>query len=153
VVISLQPAVLAALCLISDPSAASGGSAAPEPAAAQAPVPPQEQPAPPVSLDRIREGVARTPALRLDSKPPTPTFRTTTEGRALMLPFHDYLRQKLELTPLQRQSQEWASRCCGIDLGRLFNGLEKALERRKARQVREQIGRELAELEAAREER
>ena len=70
-----------------------------------------------------------------------------------MLPFQDYLRQKLELTPLQRQSQEWASRCCGLDLGLLFKGLEKALDRRKVRQVREQIGRELAELEAARTER
>jgi hypothetical protein len=95
--------------------------------------------------------VARTPALKLDSKPPNPTFRTTIEGRALMLPFQDHLRQQLELTPLQRQSQEWASSCCGIDVGRLFKGLEKALERRKARQVREQISRELAELEAVRE--
>ncbi len=70
-----------------------------------------------------------------------------------MLPFQEYLRQKLEPTPLQRQSREWASRYCGLDLGRLFKGLDKALERRKARQVREQIGRELAELAAAREER
>lgn len=93
----------------------------------------------------------RTPVLKLESKPPTPTFKTTIEGRAVMLPFQEYLRQQLELTPLQRQSQEWASRCCGIDVGRLFKGLEKSLERRKARQVREQISRELAELEAARE--
>ncbi len=106
-----------------------------------------------MSLDRIREGVARTPALRLDSKPPTPTFRTTIEGRALMVPFQEHLREKLELTPLQRQSQDWASRSGGIDLGWLFKGLERALERRKVRQVREQIGRELAELEAARGKR
>ena len=67
-----------------------------------------------------------------------------------MLPFEEHLRQQLELTPLQRQSQDWASRS-GIDLGWLFKGLEKALERRKARQIRERISRELAELEAARE--
>ena len=67
-----------------------------------------------------------------------------------MLPFYEYLRKELELTPLQRQSADWASRCCGIDVGRLFNGIGKALERRKARQVREQIDRELADIEAAR---
>jgi hypothetical protein len=106
--------------------------------------------APPVSLDRIREGVARTPALNLNQKLPTPTFRTTIEGRVLMLPFQEYLRQQLELTPLQRQSADWASRCCGFDLGQLFKGLEQALDRRKARQIRERISRELADLEASR---
>jgi hypothetical protein len=121
-----------------------------EPVAAQAAPADQEQEAPPVPLDRIREGVARTPALTLDRTLPTPTFRTTTEGRALMLPFQEHLRQQLELSPLQRQSRDWASRCCGIDVGRLFNGIGKAFDRRKARQVREQIERELAELEAAR---
>jgi hypothetical protein len=35
----------------------------------------------------------------------------------------------------------------------LFNGLERALERRKTRQIRERIARELAELEAARQKR
>ena len=37
-----------------------------------------------------------------------------------MLTFHEYLRKELELTPLQRQSADWASRCCGIDLGQVF---------------------------------
>ena len=67
-----------------------------------------------------------------------------------MLPFQEYLRQKLELTPLQRQSADWASRCCGIDLGQLFKGVEKAWDRRKARQLRERISRELADLETSR---
>jgi hypothetical protein len=128
-----------------------GGAAAQEVSAAQAPAAGQEQETPPVSLDRIREAVARTPALRLDPRLPTPTFRTTTEGHTLMLPFQEYLHQQLELTPLQRQSQEWASRCCGIDVGRLFNGIGKALERRKTRRVREQIDRELVELDAQRD--
>jgi hypothetical protein len=127
------------------------GAAAQEVSAARAPAAGQQQETPPVSLDRIREAVARTPVLKLDPRLPTPTFRTTTEGRTLMLPFQEYLRQQLELTPLQRQSQEWASRCCGIDVGRLFNGIGKALERRKTRRVREQIDRELAELDAERD--
>ena len=103
-----------------------------------------------MSLDRIREGVARTPALKLDQNQPVPTFRTRTEGRMLMLPFDEYLRKALELTPLQRQSADWASRCCGIDLGQLFKGVEQAWDRRKARQLRERISRELADLEASR---
>jgi hypothetical protein len=151
VLISLQPAVvLAALLLQGGASTVSAPAAVQEPAATQGSTPAREQAAPPSSLDRTREAVTRTPALKLEAKPPTPTFRTTVEGRALMLPFQEYLRQQLEPTPLQRQSREWASQCCGIDLGRLFNGLEKALERRKVRQVRDQISRELAELEAAR---
>jgi hypothetical protein len=142
--IPLQPIVLAAVWLMSSAAVPQ------EPAAAQASPLAQEAEAPPVSLDRIREGVARTPALKLDPALPTPTFRTTTEGRAVMSPFEMYLRQQLEFTPLQRQSRDWASRCCGMDVGRLFNGIGKALERRKARQVREQIDRELAGLEVVR---
>ena len=128
-----------------------GAAAAQDPAAAQAaPAAQDQEETPPVSLDRIREGIARTPALPLDLQPRAPMFRTTTEARALMVPFQEHLRQQLELTPLQRQSRDWASRCCGIDVGRLFNGIGKALERRKARQVREQIARELGDLEAGR---
>jgi hypothetical protein len=51
---------------------------------------------------------------------------------------------------LQRQSAEWAAKCCGIGLGLLFNSVEDALERRRVRKIREQIARELAELEADR---
>ena len=164
VLISLQTAALAALCLFAGSggafpgaAAAQGPAAVQEPAAARRPSPAEESPpaeeqaaAPPVSLDRIRDGVVRTPALRLDQKPPTPTFRTTTEGRVLMLPFQQYLRQQLELTPLQRQSADWASRCCGMDLGQLFKGLEQALDRRRTRKIRERISQELADLEASR---
>jgi hypothetical protein len=162
VLIALQPAALA-FCLFAGSGgafpdvAAQGPSAVHEPAAGRHPSPAEESPpaeeraaAPPVSLNRIREGVVRTPALRLDQKPPTPTFRTTTEGRVLMLPFQEYLRQQLELTPLQRQSADWASRCCGFDLGQLFKGLEQALDRRRTRTIHERISRELANLEASR---
>jgi hypothetical protein len=145
VLIRLSPVVLAALGLF---VSGVGLPAAVEPQAAR---PSQEQAgASPVSLERIREGVARTPALKLDQNEPTPTFRTTTEGRTLMLPFHEYLRKELELTPLQRQSADWASRCCGIDLGHVFKSVEKAWDRRKARQLRERISRELADLDTSR---
>ncbi len=54
------------------------------------------------------------------------------------------------LNDLQRQSAEWSSRCCGFDLGLIFNAVDKALKERQIRKTREQIWRELAELEAAR---
>lgn len=117
--------------------------------------PPAAKPAeePPVSLTKIRDGVSRTPALNPDRQISVPTFRTRTEARPLMLPFDEYLRQQLEPTPLLQQSRDWASRCCGIDLGLLFDPIDKALEQRKTRKVREQIARELEELEAAKKKR
>jgi len=51
---------------------------------------------------------------------------------------------------LQRQSAEWASKCCGLDIGRLVKAIDDAAERRKIRKTREQIEQELAFLEAAR---
>ena len=116
----------------------------------------------PVSLERIREELAQPPSgLKLD-KPvelPVATFRTSVEQRVYMVSFEEWLEKELEMTDLQRQSADWAARCCGyvlasgavgIGLDPLFDRLEKALQRRKVRKIRERIARELAELEAAR---
>jgi hypothetical protein len=87
------------------------------------------------------------------------TFRTRVDQRVRSLTFEEWLDKEFTLNDLQRQSAEWASMCCGgvslggaygIRLDVLFNHLEKALERRRVRKIREQIARELAELEAAR---
>jgi hypothetical protein len=88
--------------------------------------------------------------LKIERTVPVATFKTTTEARVLMLPFDEYLRKELELTPMQRQSADWASRCCGLDLGMVFDSIEKAMDRRRERRIREQIARELAQLEEAR---
>ena len=61
----------------------------------------------------------------------------------------EHLRKEFTLTLLQRQSAEWASKCCGYDIGQLVKIVDKALQARKLRKTREQIARELAELEAA----
>jgi hypothetical protein len=111
----------------------------------------------PVSLDRIRTELAK-PApsgLRIDRPPqlPVATFRTRVDQRAWMLSFEDWLEKEFELTPLQRQSADWAARCCGISLDPLFKSMEKALQRRRVRKIREQIALELAQLEAARKNR
>ena len=62
----------------------------------------------------------------------------------------EHLRKEFALNLLQRQSAEWASKCCGYDIGQLVKIVDKALQARKLRKTREQIARELAELEAAR---
>ena len=102
------------------------------------------------SLSRIKRELEKTPAeqLKLDLQLPVATFRTTVEQRRFMVSFDEWLRKEFELTPFQRQSQEWRSKCCGIDLIGWKNTLDRALQRREARRIREQIARELAQIEA-----
>jgi hypothetical protein len=118
------------------------------PAAAQ-----QPNPAPPVSVERVRGALIRTPArsLRFDAKlpPPVATFKSAVNQRVYLLPFLEQLRKDFELTPLQRQSAEWSSKCCGFNLLTLTGALERALRERKERRIREQVSRELAEVQAA----
>ena len=108
---------------------------------------------PPVSVERIQEQLNKNPApgLRDSSlQPPVATFRSGVEQRVFVLTFEEQLRKDFTLTLLQRQSADWGSRCCGISLSQLFDSMERALHRRKVRRIREEIRRELAELEAAR---
>jgi hypothetical protein len=110
--------------------------------------PQQPASAAPVSLERIRHKVVATPALRVDVKP-LATFKTSVDQRLFMLPFKEQLHKEFDLTPLQRQSQEWRSKCCGINLLNLPKTLDRALQRREERKAREQVARELAEVQAA----
>lgn len=113
----------------------------------------QQQPAaaPPVSLDRIKEELAR-PGLKLDVPipPPRPTFKARVDQRVFVLTLEEALHRDFDLNDLQRQSAEWAGKCCGLDLGTVTRAVDKALKEREIRKTREQIWRELAELAAAR---
>jgi hypothetical protein len=115
--------------------------------------PQQPDAAAPVSLDRIKEELARTRrALKTDVPipPPRPTFKSRVDQRAFVLTLEEALHRDFDITnEIQRQSANWASQCCGLDIGRLFNAIDRALERRKIRKTREQIMQELALLEAA----
>jgi hypothetical protein len=127
--------------------------------AGQSPVAPAPQPPPgaglPVSLERIRAAVDKPEehALVINVPRPreVPRFETSVEVRSYMLSFEEQLRKDLEPTPLLRQSRDWASRCCGIDLNLLLEPIDRALQERKRRKIRERIARELEELTAARE--
>lgn len=90
-------------------------------------------------------------SLRLDGplQLPVATFKTSVEQRKYMLSFEERLRKDLELTDLQRQSHEWGSKCCGLDLGALFKPVDRALQQRRQRKIREQIARDLEALKAA----
>jgi len=107
----------------------------------------------PVSVDRIREELSEPPPrLKLDTpvEAPVARFKTRVDQQVWVLPFGEWLEKELKLVGLQRQSADWGAKCCGIDLTVVFNSLEDALQRRRERKIREQIARELAELESAR---
>ena len=108
----------------------------------------------PVSLDRIREELSHTPPTRLKLDMPVPApvarFKTRVDQQVFVLTFEEWLEKELKLGVLQRQSADWAAKCCAISLDLLFKSIANELQRRKERKIREQIARELAELEAAR---
>ena len=117
---------------------------------AAAPQPPASIPS--VSLERIRKGLETTPALRVavdTSQLPVATFRTSVEKRPYVLTLEQQLHRQFDLNLLQRQSADWASQCCGLNLNRLTKGVRTTLQRRKERKVRDQVARELAEVIAA----
>ena len=134
-------AFVSLLALAASPAVSLG--AAPQPPAA----------APPVSVERIREELSKPaplPLLDTPLPPPTVTFKSGVEERVFVLTLEQQLHKEFDLRGLQKQSAEWAAMCCGIDINLVIKEIEEALKRRKVRKIREQIARELAELEAAR---
>ncbi len=109
--------------------------------------------APPTSFERVQDTLNRTPSksLKFDVKVPVPaaTFRVTVTGRPFVVPIMDSLRKGFELTPLQRQSADWSSKCCGLNLATLTESLDRAFRRWEERRVHDRVARELAEVVAA----
>ena len=117
--------------------------------------PQQETHATADALSRIKRDLQRTPTdkLTLDPQLPVATFRSTVEQRRYMLTFEEWLQKEFALTDFQRQSQEWYSKCCWINLLNLphwADKLDRPRRRRELAKLREQIARELAQLEAGR---
>jgi hypothetical protein len=141
----LRPTLLTLLCV---PGLVAGPSATVEAAPRQATA------APNTSLERIRGALEAPPALRIKTdvplQPAAPTFKSRVDQRVFVPTLEEVLRKEFDLTPMQRQSAEWASRCCGLNIGLLLSKLDEARTRREVRRIREQIAWELAELEAAR---
>jgi hypothetical protein len=116
---------------------------------------PQEPAAPPESVQHIRTVLNRTPSqsLKFDARMPQPvaTFRVSVDTRVFGLSIVDQLRKEFELTPLQRQSAEWRSKCCGVNLLSLADVIEKGVRQWKEKRIRDRVNRELADVIAAAE--
>jgi hypothetical protein len=110
-------------------------------------------PASPVSPEHVKDVLNRTPkqSLRFDARMPVPaaTYKVTVNQRLFVPPIMDSLRKKFELTPLQRQSADWSSRCCGLSIAALTEGLERAFRRWEERRIHDRVSRELSEVIAA----
>lgn len=116
------------------------------------PVAAQDTTAAPTSLARVREGVEKPVARALAPSVPVrlrPTYRSRVDQRAFVRTLEEDLHKTFDMNDLQRQSAAWAAQCCGINLGTIFNAVERKLDERRIIKVREQIARELAELKAA----
>ena len=124
-------------------------------AAAPAAEPGQVDQIPMLSVERLREELEKLPPPRLQPKVPVPlrpTFRSRVEGRPWVLTLEEELHKEFDLTPLQRQSAEWSSRCCGFDLGVIFEQIEKMRREREERRIRAQIAHEIAVIEIRRKQ-
>jgi hypothetical protein len=106
----------------------------------------------PVSLERIREDLEKPLPPKLAPATPVqlrPTFKARVVQRSWVPTLEEHLHKQFDLSPMQRQSAEWAAQCCGLKIGQIVKYAEDALRARKIRKTREQIARELAFLEAA----
>lgn len=110
--------------------------------------PSADSPSLPFSVERVGEALRRTPMLRLEVRAPVVVFRSRVQ-RDYMPTFKEQLEREFTLNHFQRQSQDWSSKCCGVNLVGLAHGIDNWLKKREARRLREQIARELAEVEAA----
>ena len=122
-----------------------------------APLGAAQQPQPndlPVSLERIRDEleVAVPSRLKLDMpvEKPIAKFRTRVDQTVYVLTLDEWIDKEFNLIGIQRQSADWASKCCGIGLDPLFKVSRTHCSGGRSERSREQIARELAELEAAR---
>lgn len=107
----------------------------------------------PVSTARIREKLTKeppNPKLQASWQQPVARFTARVDERIMVLTFDEWLAKEFKLNDLQRQSADWASRCCGFNLNAVVNEAGKALQRRKVRKIRAQIASELREIESAR---
>jgi hypothetical protein len=120
-------------------------------AAAAEAAPQQQLDVPGLSVERIREELEKPPPPRLQPKATVelrPAFKSRVEGRPWVPTLEEHLHQQFDLTPLQRQSAEWRARCCGFDLGLIFDYFEKVSRERELRRIRAQIAHEVAVIEA-----
>jgi hypothetical protein len=113
----------------------------------------QEQGGAPTSLERVKERLETPVSRPLTPSVPVhlrPVFKSGVEKHPFVLTLDQDLHKTFDLNELQRQSAMWSARCCGIDLAQVYKAIGKSLYDRRVSQTREEIAKELAELQAAR---
>jgi hypothetical protein len=103
------------------------------------------------SIERIKTRLSSPSGPSLAPSEPVafmPIFRSRVDQRVFVPTLEEDLHKTFDLNAYQRQSAAWASQCCGLDLGAVFNRVDKALAERRARKAREEVARALAELKA-----
>jgi hypothetical protein len=104
-------------------------------------------------LDRIKARLAQPPGPKLATSEPAerrPVFKSSVERHPWVPTLDDELHKAFDLNPYQRQSAEWRSKCCGLNLGQVFDAVAKARHDVQERKARAEVQRELAELERTR---
>ena len=104
-------------------------------------------------LSRLKQRLGKPASKALKPSEPVqlrPIFRTRSVDRPFVPTLEEHLHKTFELTDFQRQYAMYAASCCGIDLAALFGKVERALDERRERKIREEVARELAFVEAAR---
>jgi hypothetical protein len=114
---------------------------------------PQDPAAPATSVDRVKNQLDTPVSRSLTPSVPVqlrPVFKSGVEKHPWVLTFDQAMHKQFDLNALQRQSADWSSRCCGIDLGAIYTAVQHARQDALTSKTRAQIVRELAELRAAR---
>ena len=114
---------------------------------------PQDPPVPATSLEHVKDRLDIPLVRSLTPSAPVrlrPVFKSGVEEHPFVRTLDKDLHKTFDLNALQRQSADWSSRCCGIDLVGVYKAIQKANEERQVRKTREQIARELAALRVAR---
>jgi hypothetical protein len=106
-----------------------------------------------VSLDAIKRSLEK-PSQRLIIPTPGPIATFKVEVRRSYMPdFREHLHSLFKLTPIQRQSAEWASRAPGINLLELAKGTRNAWREREEQEVRKAVAAELEAFNRANEKK
>jgi len=104
-------------------------------------------------LEWIKARLARPAGPKLTPSEPVelrPVFKSSVERHPWVPTLEDELHKAFDLNAFQRQSAEWRSKCCGLNLSQVFDAVAKARHDAQESKARSQVLRELAELEAAR---
>ena len=103
----------------------------------------QEPAAAAVTVDRVKTRLEQ-PTRRLVPSGPIelrPVFKSRVDRHPFVLTLDEDLHKTFDLNELQRQSAAWSAQCCGISLNAVFSSMEKALDERRLRKIREQVAR------------